>query len=326
MGDPSERLLNLLSLLQTPRDWPGSELAGRLEVTTRTVRRDIDRLRALGYPVQAAMGPDGGYRLVAGTAMPPLLLDDEEAVAIAIGLRIAAGQAVTGIEETSVRALAKLEQVLPKRLRRRVGTLGAATVPFSLRQDPAVEPELLTRLAGLVENTERVRFDYRAADGSSTDRNVEPRSLVAQSGQWYLLGYDLDRDDWRTFRVDRIGELRPTGHRFRPRPLPAGSVAELVRSQVYARAPVFRAVVSLAAPLDRVARLFGSRDGLIPDGDGCRYESHQDTVEFLAFRLFRLDCEFRVHEPPELIDYLDRLAGRARRAAVSGARSGPAPG
>ncbi|GAB3755206.1 helix-turn-helix transcriptional regulator [Microlunatus parietis] len=315
MGDPSERLLNLLSLLQTPRDWSGTELARRLAVTTRTVRRDIDRLRALGYPVQAAMGPDGGYRLVAGTAMPPLLLDDDEAVAIAIGLRIAAGQAVTGIEETAVRALAKLEQVLPKRLRRRVGTLGAATVPFTLRDDPSVDPDLLTRLAGLIENTERLRFDYVAADGSSTDRNVEPRSLVAQTGQWYLLGYDLDRGDWRTFRVDRIGTLRPTGHRFRPRDLPAESVEALVRRQVYARAPVYRAVVTLAAPVDRVARRFGGRDGLTPEGDGCRYVSHEDTIEFLAFRLFRLDCEFVVHEPPELINYLRRLSERSLRAA-----------
>lgn len=285
------------------------------------MRRDIDRLRALGYPVEAVMGPDGGYRLVAGTAMPPLLLDDGEAVAIAIGLRIAAGQAVTGIEETSVRALAKLEQVLPKRLRRRVATIGAATVPFTLRNDPSVDPDLLTRLAGLIKNSERLRFGYVAADGSSTDRNVEPRSLVAQSGR-YLLGYDLDRDDWRTFRADRIGTLRPTGHRFRPRPLPAESVEALVRRQVYARAQVFRAEVSLAAPIDRVSRLFGNRDGLTEEDGGCRYVSHEDTVEFLAFRLFRLDCEFEVHQPTELINFLRRLGERALRAA----RSGPTRG
>lgn len=316
MSDPSERLLNLLSLLQTPRDWPGSELARRLSVTTRTVRRDIDRLRGLGYPVEGAMGPEGGYRLVAGTAMPPLLLDDDEAVAIAIGLRIAAGQAIAGIDEVSVRALAKLEQVLPKRLRRRVTTLGAATVPFSLRNDPTVDPELLAQLAGLIENNERLRFEYLAADGSRTDRNAEPRSLVSQNGQWYLLAYDLDRADWRTFRVDRLRDLRPTGHRVRPRPLPAKDVAEHVRKQVYSRAPVYSAVVTLHAPIAQVARRFGSTDGLTElDANTCRYVSHEDTVEFLAFRLIRLDCEFEVHEPPELVAYLRTLSARTLRAA-----------
>src|SRR2546421_12134533 len=169
------RLLKLLSLLQTPREWPGSELADRLEVSRRTIRRDIERLRDLGYPVEATMGAMGGYRLVAGQAMPPLLLDDEEAVAIAVGLRTAAGHAVDGIEEASVRALAKLPQVLPSRLRHRVGALSAATVPMVSWSPPTVEPEELTTLAAAIANRERVRFAYRPAGGSDSRRHVAPR-------------------------------------------------------------------------------------------------------------------------------------------------------
>src|SRR4051794_1035455 len=174
MGDTSARLLNLLSLLQTPRDWPGSELAERLAVSPRTIRRDIDRLRELGYPVEATMGAIGGYRLVAGAAMPPLLLDDEEAVAIAVGLRTAAGNAVGGIEEASVRALAKLQQVLPSRLRHRVGALSAATVSLTGWSGPTVDPEVLTALASGTAGHEKLRFGYRAADRAESRRLVEP--------------------------------------------------------------------------------------------------------------------------------------------------------
>lgn len=316
MSDPSQRLLSLLSLLQTPRDWSGTELARRLEVTTRTVRRDVDRLRGLGYPVEAAMGPVGGYRLVAGTAMPPLLLDDDEAVAIAVGMRLTAGQAIEGIDETSVRALAKLEQVLPKRLRRRVNALGAATVTVSLGTQPTVDPALLTSLAVTIGNNERLRFDYEAADGSRSDRHVEPRSLVSHQRQWYLLAYDLDRDDWRTFRIDRVSALRPTGHRVAPRELPAKDVAEHVRRQIYSRAPTYRAVATLHAPIAQVATRFGSSDGLNAiDDQTCRLHSHADTLEYLAFRLTMLGCEFEVHEPPELAAYLRELGDRAIRAA-----------
>ncbi|MCL2729080.1 MAG: YafY family transcriptional regulator, partial [Actinomycetia bacterium] len=216
MMDTPARLLNLLSLLQTPREWPGTELAERLEVSTRTIRRDVDRLRALGYPVEATMGSIGGYRLVAGTALPPLLLDDEEAVAIAVGLRAAAGSAVDGIEEASLRALTKLEQVLPSRLRYRVGALGSAVVSMT-GGGPRVDPAALTVLAGAIANHERVRFAYRAGDGAESRRHAEPQRLVASGRRWYLVAWDLDRDDWRMFRVDRLSDVTATGARAAPR-------------------------------------------------------------------------------------------------------------
>ena len=200
------RLLRLLSLLQTPREWPGSELADRLSVTPRTVRRDIDRLRDLGYPVEASMGVLGGYRLVAGKAMPPLLLDDEEAVAIAVGLRTAARQPVAGIAEASLRALAKLQQVLPPRLARRVSSLTSATAPSALSFSSLVDPAQLTVIAGAAHARERVRFGYVAQEGAVSRRHVEPVQLVALGRRWYLLAFDVERDDWRIFRLDRAGD------------------------------------------------------------------------------------------------------------------------
>lgn len=209
--DTPARLLTLLSLLQTPREWPGGELADRLGVSRRTVRRDIDRLRELGYPVQATKGSDGGYRLVAGKAMPPLVLDDEEAVAIAVGLRAGAGHAVEGMDEASVRALAKLEQVLPSRLRHRVSTLQAATTPLTSGDGASIATGTLTVMASTVAGHERLRFSYRAKDGAESRRVVEPYRLVSTGRRWYLVAYDLDRGDWRTFRVDRVNDPFATG-------------------------------------------------------------------------------------------------------------------
>lgn len=220
MTDTPARLLGLLSLLQTPREWPGSELAGRLGVSPRTIRRDVERLRELGYPVEASRGVAGGYRLVAGTAMPPLVLEDDEAVAIAVGLRTAAGQTVSGIEEASVRALAKLEQVLPARLRRRVGTIGTATVAVPAT-GPAVDPAQLTVFAAAITNRETVRFRYRANDGTETRRRAEPLRLVATGRRWYLVAYDLDRADWRV--------SAPTACATPRRPAAAPSRASLLR-------------------------------------------------------------------------------------------------
>ncbi|MFB9906988.1 helix-turn-helix transcriptional regulator [Allokutzneria oryzae] len=316
MGDTPARLLNLLSLLQTPREWPGSELATRLEVSLRTIRRDIERLRDLGYPVEATMGSVGGYRLVAGAALPPLLLDDEEAVAIAVGLRTAAGHAVTGIEESSVRALAKLEQVLPSRLRYRVGALNAATVPMYSATGPMVEPEVLTVLAAAIANRERVRFAYRAADAKESKRHVEPNSLVPSGRRWYLVAFDLDRDDWRTFRVDRVTEPLATGARATPRELPAANAAEFVTNQIYSLAPTYRAVATLHMPLKEVAGRFGDRPGDLEeiDENTCRLHSDTDTLEWLALRLAMLGCEFEVHDPPELAEFLRELGARVTRA------------
>jgi predicted DNA-binding transcriptional regulator YafY len=317
MRNTPARLLRLLSLLQTPREWPGSELAERLGVSLRTIRRDIERLRDLGYPVQATMGTLGGYRLVAGTAIPPLLLDDEEAVAIAVGLRTAAAHTVTGIQEASLRALTKLEQVLPSRLRYRVRTLGAATVPLPAWPGATVAPETLTVLAAAVANRERLRFGYQAGDRTSSQRQVEPYGLVPTGRRWYLVAYDTDRDAWRTFRVDRIHQPQPTGVRAAPRTLPASDPAAYVTGTLYTSAPTYQAVATLHAPAAEVARQLGDyASDLRPLGERrCRLRTSADTLDWLALRLAMLGCQFEVHEPPELAQYLRALGTRVIRAA-----------
>ncbi len=246
----SARLLKLLSLLQTRRDWPGEELAGRLEVSCRTIRRDVERLRELGYPVDALTGPSGGYRLEAGTAMPPLLLDDDEAVAIAVGLRTAAGAAVTGIEETSIRALVKLEQVLPNHLRRRVNALGSVTDTMATT-GPTVDPACLTAIAGACRDGQRLRFLYRARDAAESRREVEPHRLVMLGRRWYLVAWDTRRSDWRTFRVDRISEPASTGVRFEARGLPGGDATAYVRRSISGAVYRYQARVTLAGAGER---------------------------------------------------------------------------
>jgi predicted DNA-binding transcriptional regulator YafY len=228
MLETSARLLRLLSLLQTPRDWTGTELAGRLGVTTRTVRNDVGRLRELGYPVHATRGAVGGYRLGAGAALPPLLLDDEEAVAVAVGLRTATIGSIEGIEESALRALAKLEQVLPVRLRRRINTLQSYTIPVppsGNRPVPSVSADVLTAITAACRDRERLRFDYRSHDGTASRRDVEPYRLVNWGRRWYLVAWDTQRGDWRTYRVDRVEPRIPTGPRFAPRELPAEDLA-----------------------------------------------------------------------------------------------------
>lgn len=320
MTDTPARLLGLLSLLQTPREWPGSELAQRLEVSVRTIRRDIDRLRELGYPVEASMGAIGGYRLVAGTAMPPLLLDDEEAVAIAVGLRTAAGHAVGGIEEASLRALAKLQQVLPSRLRHRVGALSAATVSLTGWSGATVDAEVLTTLASGVAGQEKARFDYRAADRSETRRLVEPHRLVSAGRRWYLVAYDEDRADWRIFRVDRISEPRLVGARFVPRELPTGDAAAYVSGKLAGMHRSVEAVATLHAPVEQMAARLGSSAGRLEpiDEHSCLLHSRADSLEWLAVRLAMLGCEFEVHSPPELAAYLAALGARVARATQPG--------
>src|SRR4051794_20662060 len=233
MVQTSARLLALLSLLQVRREWTGRELAERLEVGPRTIRRDVEKLRSLGYPVEAAPGVAGGYRLGAGGELPPLLLDDAEAVAVAVGLRTAAG-GIAGIEETSVRALAKLEQVLPARLRRRVSALGDATSAFAV-DGPRIDPELLAALAGACRDAHRLRFHYVTKDQRAAERRTEPAAVVHSGYRWYLLAFDLDRDDWRTFRVDRIkGRVKEDG-RGRRRAVPGGDAAAYVRRQLHSQ-------------------------------------------------------------------------------------------
>src|SRR5712692_3411076 len=245
MANTSSRTLRLLSLLQTHRFWPGDELADRLEVSPRTLRRDIDRLRELGYPVDAHRGVDGGYQLAAGAVLPPLVLDDEEAVALAIDLRTAAQGAVAGIEEASVRALAKVVQVMPPRLRRRVDALRAATVPAVWAAGPTVDAGILTTIAQACRDEERLRFSYTVQSGEQTARHVEPHRLVSLGRRWYLVAYDLLRQDWRSFRLDRLEHPRNTGTRFSPRELPAKDAAAFVRAGIGSLASTAHSVEAL---------------------------------------------------------------------------------
>ncbi|WP_240108275.1 YafY family protein [Streptomyces sp. MUM 203J] len=316
----SARLLKLLSLLQTPREWPGSELAERLEVSSRTIRRDVERLRDLGYPVEATKGAVGGYRLVAGAAMPPLLLDDEEAVAIAVGLRAGAGHAIEGVEEASVRALAKLEQVLPSRLRHRVSTLQSATLPLTRGDGATVDAGTLTALAAAVTGRERLRFGYRAGDGAESRRQVEPYRLVSTGYRWYLVAYDLGREDWRTFRVDRVADPFPTGARFTPRELPGGDAAELLGQSLRGRHPSMDVDVTFAAPASFVAARLPPFLAPEATGEGtCRLRARvADSVEWLALRLALVDCEFAVRGPDVLVGYVAGLGARLGRAAGQG--------
>lgn len=317
MNDTPARLLTLLSLLQTPREWPGSELAARLEVSARTIRRDIERLRDLGYPVEASRGAEGGYRLVAGAAMPPLLLDDEEAVAIAVGLRAGAGHAIEGVEEASVRALAKLEQVLPARLRHRVGALQSATVALTRGDGPSVDPRTLTTMAGAVAGPERLRFAYRARDGAGSRRLVEPYRLVSTGSRWYLVAYDLEREDWRTFRVDRVSEPFATGARFAPRELPMDAAAFVRRG--LRGGETYPVEVSFAAP-PRELPGWLRETAEAEEGSFVRFESG-DAPEWVAARLALTGVPFTVRGPEFLARSARTLAGRlaAGAGAVAGA-------
>ena len=257
MSDTTSRALSLLNLLQTHRHWPGSELAERLGVTQRTVRRDVERLRDLGYRIESTPGAAGGYRLEAGSAVPPLLLTDEEAVAMAIGLRVAASQRLVSGPETAITALAKLEQVLPSPLRRRVNALAAAVHPAGLRAGAAVSSEVLGELALACRDCERVRFSYAAASGEITDRRVEPHALAPADRHWYLLCWDLDRDDWRTFRVDRLSDVTHTRTLFRARPLTPEQIEEFILvARSWARMPL-EADAVMELPLDQMLTRFG---------------------------------------------------------------------
>jgi predicted DNA-binding transcriptional regulator YafY len=232
--DPTERALRLLSLLQTHRVWRAAELAERFGVTERTIRRDVDRLRALGYRVDATTGTTGGYRLAAGSHLPPLVFDDEEAVAVVVGLRAAAGAAITGIEASSLQALAKVEQALPDRLRRRVSALHHSVLSLQRAHDVdrSVDAETISSLASACRSHEEVRFDYRRRDGTDSRRLVEPHQLLSAGHLWYLVAWDLRRADWRTFRLDRIRDVGLAGRHFSPRAIPGGDAASYLTSSV----------------------------------------------------------------------------------------------
>ncbi|TMM03004.1 MAG: YafY family transcriptional regulator [Actinobacteria bacterium] len=316
MLETSARLLELLSLLQGRRDWSGTELAERLEVGPRTVRRDVERLRRLGYPVEARPGVSGGYRLGAGASLPPLLLDEEEAVAVAVGLRTAVSGGVAGIEETSVRALAKLEQVLPSRLRRRVNAVGVATVPYP-GHGPAVDPEALAVIAAGCRDHERLRFGYRSHDGTSSRRLVEPHRLVHTGRRWYLVAWDVERADWRTFRVDRIEPLPSPDRRFVPREPPAEDLAAYVARRVSATRDRYQARVILRAPLAEVAPRVPPAAGTLEaiDARSCLLLTGADWLGGLAVYIADIGVDFEIVEPPELVELVRRLADRFARAA-----------
>jgi predicted DNA-binding transcriptional regulator YafY len=313
MLETSARLLRLLSLLQAQRDWTGPELAARLGVSSRTVRTDVERLRELGYPVHATPGARGGYRLAAGHSLPPLLLDDDEAVAVAVGLRTAAGGAVAGIEETSVRALVKLLQVLPHRLRRRLDTLSAGTMHVP---GAGADADVLTALATAIHATEQLRFDYQSHAGAPSRRVTEPHRLVHRRGHWYLVAWDVGRADWRTFRVDRITPRAPTGPRFAPRAVPEDDVTAYLHHGAGAAGRRYHALVRVHAPPDEVRARLPLAIAVTPAGpDCCVAEVGSDTLHLLTLYLGLLDVDFDVLDAPELARHLVHTADRFRRAA-----------
>jgi predicted DNA-binding transcriptional regulator YafY len=325
MANTSTRTLRLLSLLQARRYWPGGELAGRLGVSARTLRRDVDRLRELGYPVEAQRGVDGGYQLAAGAALPPLVVDDEEAVALAVGLQAAAQGPVEGIAESSVRALAKVVQVMPGRLRRRVEALAAMTVPAAWDGSwnggarPALDPAVLTTIALACRDAERIRFEYTAAGGTGSNRHVEPHRLVSLGRRWYLVGYDLDRQDWRSFRLDRLTGPAGSGARFRPRELPAEDAAAFVRAGISSAWAVYDVEVVVEAPADRVQARIGRWVTVEAEGpDRCRIRTTIDQLEWPLMGLGTVGAEFRVVSPPELVDQVREWGARFSRAASAG--------
>lgn len=289
----------------------------RLEVSERTLRRDIERLRGLGYEVDSVSGPAGGYQLQAGTDLPPLLLDDDEAMAIAVGLLTAAGGSIDGLEEISVRALAKLEQVLPPRIRKQVNTLQTTVVPL-VRSWVTVDSEILTIIAQACRDRERIRFEYTTRQGEETERHVEPHQLVSINQRWYLLAFDRERDDWRTFRLDRMSSPWATRIRFEPRPIPGGDAAAYVEQAMRSMPMRHRAVVTVNAPAADVLARFRQGEAEVEPIDEvtCTVRLQGDALEWIAFALIWLGVDFSVHEPRELVDYLAGLSERLGAAVA----------
>ena len=327
MSGTSGRLLSLLSLLQARRDWPGRLLADRLEVSQRTVRRDVDRLRELGYPVEATMGPDGGYRLGAGADLPPMLFDDEQAVALAVALQLAATSGA-GIADAAWRALGTVRQVMPGRLRRRVDAVQVLTIPRAGAVE--VDPAVLLAVTDAARSHQQLRFDYEAVDASPGDspRRVEPHHVLNRGGRWYLLAWDLDRDDWRTFRIDRMRPRTPTGPRFVAREVPGGDVAAFVAARFRGSDVTAgggwpcQGTVVLHAPASEVAPYL-TEGAVEPLGsDRCRVVMGAWSWAGLAASIARADADIEAVEPPELAEAFRGLADRATRAAAGGAWPG----
>jgi predicted DNA-binding transcriptional regulator YafY len=324
----TSRLLNLLSLLQARRDWPGSLLASRLNISDRTVRRDIDRLREMGYSIQATMGPDGGYRLDAGSELPPLLFDDDQTVAIAIALQAAPAMGA-GIEEAAIRALGTIRQVMPSRLRHRLDALEVTTIGRPGDAAPmTIALDVLVTLAQTIRDRETLRFDYPDRDAVDTDerqplppRRVEPHHLVTSHGRWYLVGWDLDRDDWRLYSVDRIHPRIPHGPRFTPRTVPGGDVDEFVSAR-FKGSDVdqwpCRGTVVLDLPARDVLPFAGDGTVTAVDEDTCSLEAGSWSWEALAASFGRFGAPMDVIGPPELTAAFVTLAERYGRAGATG--------
>lgn len=329
MIDTSARLLRLLSLLQSRPFWRGRELAARMQVTERTVRRDIDRLRSLGYPVDSSAGTAGGYQLAAGSNLPPLLLEDDEALAVSLGLRMATGGTVVGMEESALRALAKLQQVMPARLRTRVRNLHAAVLPLG-PAGPGVPHDRLVALANACRAFERVQFAYEDQQGRTSMRNIEPHALVSTEARWYLLAWDVARDDWRTFRVDRIaGMPRGQGERFLPRKVPGGDAVAFVSRAISFEPYALKARIELHAPLALMRERIPASAGRLTRLDAQRCELHTGAQrpEMLAYHLAMLCVPFVVIEPVALEKHLHALSARLSQAVrASGARRSRAQG
>lgn len=331
MSDPTARALTLLSLLQTHRHWSGAELADRLGVSARTVRRDVDRLRELGYPVEAMPGIDGGYQLAAGAHLPPLLVDDDEAVALAIGLRAAAGAAIEGIEDTTLRVMAKLEQILPDHVRRRVDALNANVESLRWTPTAVVPPSSIGLLAQACRDREEVRFGYTRRDGEASARLVRPLQLVSVGQRWYLVAWDVRRDDWRTFRVDRMEGPRLGGVRFDPPALPAESAVDFVLAGLGQATATFVATIDLAGPEGDLAAMrhwYGAEVTAVDDGRR-RLALRSESVDWLAGMIAIFSTLFEVtivDAPDEAVAMLSDGAGRLARAVDPGTAPTPEPG
>ncbi|MFP5313865.1 MAG: helix-turn-helix transcriptional regulator [Actinomycetes bacterium] len=328
MLETSARLLQLLSLLQLRREWTGAALAARMSVTERTVRRDIGKLRTLGYPIHASPGIAGGYQLGAGAQLPPLLLDDEEALAVAIGLSAVTASPVSGLGEASVRALTKLEQVLPGRLRPKFSGLRSAVTRMAAVSTP-VDSEVLTALSAAITDRRVVVFRYLRHDGESSRRVVEPVRLVDTGRRWYLVAWDADRQDWRTFRVDRCLSVPAPRERFSGRPLPADDLAAYVQRSI-TRSPYRHDIlVRVAAPVADIAQLVPPNVAEIEDddGDATLMRFGADSLDWPLMHVVALGFDFEIIEPPELREHAVAAAGRLMRvvgSTIPGA--GPAAG